>query len=60
MYTLYGTILIISRSNLKLVNVKSETRSLGQIMEKPCVNSSGHSFDPEFMKHCQNVNSHKI
>ena len=25
-------------------------------IEKPCVNSRGHSFDTKFMKLCQNVN----
>ena len=25
-----------------------------------CVHSRGHSFDPKFMKLCQNVNHHKI
>ena len=68
MYTLEGTVLIqrsrnfiemlmiiISRSNLKLGHVGSKTRSLGQIFEKPCVHSKRHSFDPKFMKLCQNV-----
>ena len=67
-YTLKGTVLIqssrnfvrlliiiISRSNLKLGHVGSKTRSLGQILEKPCVHSRGHSFDSKFTKLYQNV-----
>ena len=73
MYTLEGTVLIqcsgnfirmliiiISRSSLKLGHVGSKTRSLGQILEKPCVHSKRHSFDPKFMKLCQNVTHHDI
>ena len=69
MYTLEGTVLIqssrnfirmlmiiISRSPFKLGHVGSKTRSLGQILEKPCVHSKGHRFDHKFMKLCQNVN----
>ena len=50
----------MSRSNSKLGHVGSKTRSLGQIIEKPCVHSRGHSFDHKFMKLCQNVNHHNI
>ena len=53
-------IIIISRSGLKLGHVGSETRSLGQIFEKPCVHSRGHSFNPKFIKLCQTVNHHNI
>ena len=53
-------IIIISRSSLKLGHVGSKTRSLDQILEKPCVHSKEHSFDPKFMKLCQNVNHHNI
>ena len=53
-------IIKISRSSSKLGHVGSKTRSLGQILEKPCVHSRGHSFDPKFMKVCQNVNHHNI
>ena len=73
MYILEGTVLIqisqnfvsiliiiISRSDLKLGYVGLKTRSLGQILEKPCVHSRRHSFDPSFMKLCQNVNRHNI
>ena len=35
----------MSRSSSKLGNVRSKTRSLGQILEKPSVHSRGHSFD---------------
>ena len=34
------------------------SRSLDQILEKSCVHSKGHSFDPIFMKLCQNINLH--
>ena len=43
------------RSSSKLDHVASKTRSLGQILEKPCVHSRGHSLDPKFMKFYQNV-----
>ena len=39
---------------LKLGCVGLKTRSLGQILRKPCVHSRGHSFDPIFMKLNQN------
>ena len=51
-------IIITSRSSSKLGHVGSKTRSLGQILQKPCVHSRGHSFDLKFMKMCQNVNDH--
>ena len=31
------------------------TRSLGQILEKPCVHCKGHIFSPIIMKRGQNV-----
>ena len=43
-------IIIISRSSSKLGHLGSKTRSLGQILEKPCVHSRGHSFDHKFRK----------
>ena len=46
----------MSRSVLKVGHVGSKTRSLGQILEKPCVHSRGPRFDHKFMKICQNVN----
>ena len=70
MYTLEGTILIqssrnfirmlmiiISRSGSKLGHVWSKSGSPGQIIEIPCVHPETHSFDPKFMKLCQNVNN---
>ena len=53
-------IIIISRSGSKLGHVGSKTRSLGQILETPRVHSKEHSFDPKFMKVCQNVYHHNI
>ena len=50
----------MSRSELKLGHVRSKTRSLGQILEKPCVHSKGHSFYSKVMKLCQKVNHHNI
>ena len=52
-------ILVISRLNYKLGHVASKSRSQGQMTEKLCVHSRGHSFEPKFMKLCQNVNSYK-
>ena len=52
--------IIISRPSLKLGHVGSKTRSLGQILEKPCVHSKRHSFDPKFMNFYQNVNHYYI
>ena len=73
MYTLEGTVLIqssrnfirmlmiiISRSSSKLGHVGSKARSLGQILEKPCVHSKRHRFDPKFMKLSQIVNHDNI
>ena len=53
-------ILIISRSSLKLGHVRSKTRSLDQILEKPCVHSRVHSFVSNAMTLCHNVNLHNI
>ena len=70
MYTLEGTdltisslncvrmLIIMSRVCSKLGHVVSKTGSLGQILEKPCVHSRGHSFDSKFMKLNQNANDH--
>ena len=49
-----------SKSSWKLGHVGSKTRSLCKFIEKPCVNSRGHSFDQKFMKLCQNVKSYKV
>ena len=35
-------------------DVGSKTRSVGQIMEKPCEHSRGQSFGPIFIKLAQN------
>ena len=48
-------IIIISTSSSKLGHLGSKTRSLGQILKKPCVHSRGHSFDSKFMKLYHNV-----
>ena len=53
-------IIIISRSDSKLGHVRSKIRSLGQILEKPCVHPRGLSFDSKFTKLYQNVNDHNI
>ena len=42
-----------SRSGLKLGHIGSETRSPGQILEKPFVHFRGHSSNAIFMKLCQ-------
>ena len=47
-------VVIKSRPEFKMGHVGSKTRSLGQVLEKPCVLSRRHSFDPVFMKLCQN------
>ena len=52
--------IIISRSDSKLGYVGSKPRSVGQILEKSCVHSRGHSFDSKFMKLYQNANGHNI
>ena len=42
--------LMISRPGSNLGHVESETRSPGQIKEKPCGHSRGHVFHWIFMK----------
>ena len=44
-----------SQMCFKMGHVRSKTRSLGQILEKPCVHSRGHTFSPAIMKYGQNV-----
>ena len=55
-------VVIKSRPEFKMGHVGSKTRSSGQFLEKSCVLSRRHSFDPVFMKLCQNdfltVNKH--
>ena len=36
-------------------HVRSKTRSLGQILEKPCESSGDHIFNPIIMKLRQNI-----
>ena len=40
---------------LKMGHIGTKTRSLGQILEKPCVYSRGHNFSLIIMKLGQNV-----
>ena len=47
-------VLTISRSSSNMGHVGSKTRSVGQIMEKPCEHSRGHIFGPIFIKLAQN------
>ena len=51
---------IKSLTSSKLDDVGSKTRSLGQILEKPCVRSRGHIFSPILMKLGQSVCLDKI
>ena len=46
--------LINSQMSTKNGHVWSKTRSLGQMLEKPCVCSRGHIFNPIIMKLGQN------
>ena len=43
------------QTSLKMGHVGSETRSLGQILEKPRVRCRGHIFSPIIIKLCQNI-----
>ena len=67
-YTLEGTVWIQSSWNFvrmfmwiknkpeyKKGHVGSKIRSLGKIFVKPWIHSRGHSYDPIFLKLCQNV-----
>ena len=49
-------IIIMSSLDLKVCHVVSKTRSLGQILEKPCVHSRVHNFDSKDVKLYQNAN----
>ena len=49
-----------SQMNLKMGHVRSKTRSLGQISEKPYVHSSGHISSPIIIRLGQNVCLDKI
>ena len=41
-------------------HVGSKTRSLDQILEKPCVRPRAHIFSPIIVKFCQNVHINEI
>ena len=41
--------------SLKMGHDREKTRSLGQILEKPCVCSRGHIFSPILLELGQNV-----
>ena len=43
-------VLMKSRSSLNLGHVGSKSRSLGQIIEKPCLHFRGHNIDSIFIK----------
>jgi hypothetical protein len=47
-------VLMKSRSSLNLGHVGSKSRSLGQIIEKPCLHSRGHNIDSIFIKLAHN------
>ena len=47
-------VLMKSRTSSKMGHDRSNTRSQGQILEKPLVHSRGHIFSPIIMKLCQN------
>ena len=47
-------ILTISQLSSNMGDVGSKNRSVGQILEKPCEHSRGHSFGPIFIKLAQN------
>ena len=44
-----------SGKRLKMGHVGSKTRSIGKILEKQCVPSTGHIFNPIIMKLVQKV-----
>ena len=44
-----------SRTKLKMGHVQSKTRSLGHMLEKPCVRSGGHIFSLIIMTYGRNV-----
>ena len=47
-------ILAISQSSSNMGDVGSKTKSIGQIIEKPCEHPRGHSFGPIFIRLAQN------
>ena len=48
-------ILTISRVSSNMYHVGLKTRSVGQMVEKPCEHNTGHIMHPVIMKICQNV-----
>ena len=48
-------ILMISRASLNMGQVGSKSRSLGQIIENPCLRTRGYIFGPIFLKVCQDA-----
>ena len=48
-------VLMKSLTSSKMGHVGSKTRSLGQILEKPCVHCRGHILSPVFIKLGQDV-----
>ena len=50
---------IKSRFLSKVGHFGSKTKSLGQILDKPCEHNRDHIFDPIFIKYSQNVCLHK-
>ena len=46
--------------SLKMGHLRSKTRSLDQVLEKPCVWSRGHIFSPIIIKLGQNVSLDEI
>ena len=53
-------VLTKSRTSLQFGHVGSKTRSLGQILEKPCVCCRGHIFSQILVKCGENVCLDKI
>ena len=53
-------VLMKSGLGLYLGHLGSKTRSIGQILEKPCADNRGHSFHSIFMNFGQNVYLDKI
>ena len=47
--------LVISWMSLKIGHVGSKSRSLGQMLEKPCVHCRGHIFRTILLKFSKNV-----
>ena len=63
MNTLETIVLVQSSSNLVKIEYGScwaKTRSVGQIIEKPCEHLRDHSFGPIFIKLGQNVHPDNI